>query len=469
VGLLAVLLLPAVLAYVCYAAALAALARRSGSARAAWAWIPGPNLLLPFALAGRSLAWGALLLVPPVNLIVWVLVWAEVLSRRGRPAWTAVGMAVPGVNLLLLAHLAGVSPARMTAAAAVLVASFAAAGVARARATRARVAQEIGRLRDPRVEQRRAAAAALAGGPAADASVAPLMNALGDADADVRRDAARGLARLGRRATAAGAELQRLLQRESEPAVRAEAARALVAIGGSDAAPSPVEPLIAGLLDAARGTADREMPDTPLVDALAREGRAAVPQLVTALRDPDAGVRWHAAAALMHVGRRAAGSTPDVRRAMDDSVWTVRNAAGRALEEVVGPEDVPALVQAIGDPSVETRYHAARALARLGEDAAPAVSALAAALRDDDWEVRTESLRALSNAGSAASAALPGIVGVLGQDADPQVRAAAAWALGALGPAPGAADALRRALSDPAAEVRRAAGAVLARFERAGG
>jgi HEAT repeat protein len=154
---------------------------------------------------------------------------------------------------------------------------------------------------------------------------------------------------------------------------------------------------------------------------------------------------------------------------MDDSVWTVRNAAGRALEEVVGPEDVPALVQAIGDPSVETRYHAARALARLGEDAAPAVSALAAALRDDDWEVRTESLRALSNAGSAASAALPGIVGVLGQDADPQVRAAAAWALGALGPAPGAADALRRALSDPAAEVRRAAGAVLARFERAGG
>jgi HEAT repeat protein len=183
---------------------------------------------------------------------------------------------------------------------------------------------------------------------------------------------------------------------------------------------------------------------------------------MAALRDADAAVRWHAAAAFMHLGPLAAGHAGALRAAMDDPEWVVRNAAGRALEEVCGAEDVPLLIQAVGDPSVETRYHAARALARLGEDAAPAVPALAVALRDEDWEVRTEAVRALSRAGSAAMAALPGLLSVLSGDADPQVREAAAWALDTLEPSPAALDALRRALSDPAVQVRRAARSVLA-------
>jgi HEAT repeat protein len=76
--------------------------------------------------------------------------------------------------------------------------------------------------------------------------------------------------------------------------------------------------------------------------------------------------------------------------------------------------------------------------------------------------VRTEAVRALSRAGSAAMAALPGLLSVLSGDADPQVREAAAWALDTLEPSPAALDALRRALSDPAVQVRRAARSVLA-------
>ena len=92
-------LLPFALLHLGYGAALAALARRLGAGREPWAWLPGPNLLLPFVLAGRSPAWGALLLVPAWNVIVWVQAWAEVFARLHRPAWTAVGMAVPGLNL----------------------------------------------------------------------------------------------------------------------------------------------------------------------------------------------------------------------------------------------------------------------------------------------------------------------------------------------------------------------------------
>ena len=466
-SLLVVLLLPLVLLHLFYGAVLAALARRLGGRHVGWAWVPGLNLLLPFALAGRSLAWGALLLVPALNVIVWVQAWAEVFARLGQPSWTALAMAVPGLNLLLLARAAGLRPARVAAAAALVIASCAVAQGAYARDQRARAAREMRRLDDPLVEERRAASAALAQGPVLDASVAPLSAALRDTDADVRREAARALARLGARASAAGPELQGLLSRESEPAVRAEVARALVALGG--AAGAPVEALVVGLLDAARGSGERDMPDVTLVDALAEEGHAAVPGILAGLRDADAGVRWHAAAALMHLGRQAAGHAAALRQAMDDPVWIVRNAAGRALEEVCGPDDVPALVQAVGDASVETRYHAARALARQGLDAAPAVPALVVALRDEDWEVRTEAVRALAKTGNAAAAALPDLVSVLGGDADPQVREAAAWALGAIDPPPAATEALRRALSDPVVQVRRAAATVLAGLPRTGG
>jgi HEAT repeat protein len=466
-SLLAAVLVPLVLLHLCYGAVLAALARRLGAARAGWAWAPGLNLLLPFALAGRSPAWGALLLVPALNVIVWVQLWAEVFARLGRPSWTALAMAVPGVNLLWLARVAGMPPARVAAAAAVAIASLFGAWFAQARGEQARVAEQVRRLSDPLVEERRAAAAALAGGRPA-AAVAPLSAALRDGDAEVRRESARALARLGARASAAGPELQDLLRRESEPAVRVEAARALHAIGGEAVTSAPLEPLVGGLLDAARGSAERDMPDVTVVDALAELGHAAVPHIVAALRDGDPGVRWHASAALMHLGRRAAGHAPALRQAMDDPVWIVRNAAGRALEEVCGPEDLPALVQAVGDASVETRYHAARALARLGYDAAPAVPALAVALRDEDWEVRTEAVRALGTTGHAAAAALPDLLIVLDGDADEQVREAAAWALGALEPSPAATEALRRARSDPAVRVRRAAARVLAGVPRTG-
>ncbi len=93
------------------------------------------------------------------------------------------------------------------------------------------------------------------------------------------------------------------------------------------------------------------------------------------------------------------------------------------------------------------------------------VPALVAALDDRDPEVRAAAAWALGALGGAAEPAVPGLAGSL-RDEQEAVRTAAAQALGALGPrARSAAPALFAALDDPRAGVRAAAAQALARVE----
>jgi hypothetical protein len=303
--------------------------------------------------------------VPALNMIVWVQAWAEVFVRLGQPSWTALAMAVPGLNLLLLARVAGAGPSRIATATALVLVSLAGARAAQARGRQARVAREVRRLQGPGLEARRAAAAALAGGPASAAAVAPLSAALRDTDVEVRREAARALARLGARGSAAGPELRRVLRPESEAAVRAEVARALLALGGAAAAPKG--PLVAGLLDAARGSGERGMPDVDIVDALAEQGHAAVPQVVAALREPTracAGTRGRA----LHLGRQAAGHAAAVRQAMTTPSGSCATRPA-ARWRSGGPDDVPSLIRRWR--SSVRRAPRGTAPARQGLDAGP--------------------------------------------------------------------------------------------------
>lgn len=428
--------------------------------------MPVLNLLLPFAMTGRSLGWGVLLAVPPLNMLVWALVWGEVFAAAGRRAWLGLLMAVPGPNLVLPAYAAGEPPRRIAAALVLAAASLGGAWAARSGMDASWLTAQGRALRDADVAPRRAAARALADARGAEAALPALTAALRDGDAEVRAQAAQAIERLGPKAAPAAADLRDLLAREPQPEVRARVARALSAVGGhGDGARG--EALVAGLLEAARGTGERAMPDVALVDALAAAGPSAPPLLADALQDPDPGVRWHTAAAFMHIGHRAHAVAPALLAAMDDPVWTVRNASGRALEDVATAADVPLLARALGDPSAETRYHVARALARTGPGAAPAVPALVAALSDEDWEVRLESARALGAVGTAAKSAFAALAHLLHGDREPQVRVAAAFSLAVVEPGEPADEALRRALDDPVPEVKRAARAARGWRERA--
>jgi HEAT repeat protein len=433
VGPLLLLALALLAGHVLVAACLQRLVRRSGCAPAWWAWVPVLNLVLPARLAGRSAIWSLLLLLPGLNVPVWGLLWAEACERLGQPVWLALPMCVPVVNLAVLARLAGLTPVRAVAALALVLAVSVPAAVAAHRGgARARAQAALHRLEHPEPEVRRQAAAALARAGAPALAVPRLAAALQDPEESVRGEAARGLEALGPDAAAAADALVAALG-DGSGTVRGRVARALwTATGGRARARVPPDRLLGALLESAKEAGDGEMPDPDLVLALAAVGHAATPQLAAALADPDARVRWHAAAALMQLRRGAREAAPALRRAMDDAEWPVRNAAGRALEDVVDKQSVPMLAQALTDPSPETRYHVARALARVGPGSAAAVPVLEATLRDPD----------------------------------PQVRASAAWGLAGIGGAkPSTAAALRAALGDQDRQAREAAAGALARVE----
>jgi HEAT repeat protein len=452
--------------HVFMAACLRRIARRTAAGPAAWAWLPGLNAALCARIAGRSPAWSLLLLVPGPNVIVWGLLWAEACPRLGRPLPLAAAMCVPVLNLGVLAHLAGLSPARAAGAVLALLAIAVPAAVAGHRAgERARTGSALGALEAAEPATRRTGAEALAGRGTPSRAVPALVAALRDPDEGVRAEAARGLESLAPWAAPAGLALASALD-DPSGLVRGRAARALLAsAGGRPPAAVPPERLLGALLESAREAGDGEMPDHALVLGLAAFGGAAAPALAAALQDPEARVRWHAAAALMQLGRAARGTAPALRRAMDDAEWPVRNAAGRALEDVADEDAVPLLAQALADPSAETRYHAARALARVGPGSAAAVPVLTDALRDLDWEVRMESAWALAAVGAAGASAEPALLAAM-RDPDPQVRASAAWALAGIGAAREAAvPALRVALTDESREAREAAAGALRRLE----
>jgi HEAT repeat protein len=424
-----VVLLPPLLFHLLLGLALRALASRTGVGPGAWAWAPVLNLVLLLRIAGRSPAWAFGLVVPGVNAVVWALVWAEIGARVGRRGlW--LWMSLPGPNMYVLGRLAGLGARRAGVAAAVLAASVAAAWAAHESLTRAHVAALTEQLAAP--------------------------------DAATRRWAARRLAEWGPRARAEWPALKGALA-DAEPAVRGEAARAMWVLAPDaaavDAAATP-EPLLA----AARGSAAWPLPDAALVAGLAAAGAGSPPLLEAALRDDDAGIRWHAAAAFVHLGRRAAGSAAALFAAMHDPEWNVRNSAGRALEEVAGPEHAALLSAALVEPNVETRYHVARALARLGPRASPALPALLETLADEDWEVRMESCWTLAAIGPSARTAQDALLRTL-RDPDPQVRAAAAWGLAQIGAGPEVAGPLRALLDDPVRDVRTAAADALRRVE----
>ena len=132
-------------------------------------------------------------------------------------------------------------------------------------------------------------------------------------------------------------------------------------------------------------------------------GPTAVPALEKALADPDAAVRYYAAAALGRLGPEAKAAVPALIKLLADADANVRWRAARALGDI-GPEAksaVPALVKALADPDADVRYCAAWALGDIGPAAKAAVPALKKVLenKDEDKAVRDNARWALEKIG----------------------------------------------------------------------
>jgi HEAT repeat protein len=176
------------------------------------------------------------------------------------------------------------------------------------------------------------------------------------------------------------------------------------------------------------------------------EGREIVPALIRALRDADPDTRALAAIALgLFAGhsREAVMELAQALKSVDDgespdggALWDMAECSAKALARIGEKAEpaLPTLVQLLASQSQRKREWAAVAIVRIGPGAKGATSALIRSLKDESYRVRISAASALGRIGPDAKTAVPSLIAMLGENeveaiaADP-LRVAAALAL----------------------------------------
>ena len=157
-----------------------------------------------------------------------------------------------------------------------------------------------------------------------------------------------------------------------------------------------------------------------------------MPALITALHDPDLGVRQGATEALGRIGRTGSGSAvePILITALGDANPEVRKTAAVALGQIKSPtaRAMSSLIATLGDAEPEVRRGASEALGQIGPVAVPI---LLTAPRSTNPKIRQGAAVALGRVEPAAAETVSALIVALG-DPDPEVRQHVTWALDTL-------------------------------------
>lgn len=316
------------------------------------------------------------------------------------------------------------------------------------------VAPLSGKLDDPTPNVRSQVARALA--RVGDGrAVVPLVGKVQDSVPDVRQAVVRALGELGdRRATQA----LLLALRDTVPEVKVEALAALGRLRAPDAvdaiaplamerAPGVRHAALVSLgriataaavraLVSALGTqedATGSLERTPVRDALVAAGAPSIGELTALLGRPVSAVVASSAAWILGE-LRATSSAPAIVTALRKGRLPSA-AALRALAGAGTPEEVPVVLEFLGDPSPATREEALRAATALLDPSRPdgrAVEPLAATLRSPRISSRERAAVATLLGRTGAPRAATELVGLV-HAKDAGLRLAAIDALGALG------------------------------------
>ncbi len=217
-------------------------------------------------------------------------------------------------------------------------------------------------LDDPSLRVRAEAAESLA--EQGEAAIPALIKALRSHDWTVRRNAARGLRRHGKKAAKAIPDLIELLG--ASTFLRLAAADTLGAMGPRAADTAPA--LVKALARSGRYAQDN------IADTLGRIGTAALPAILDALRSRDKRVRAGAARALGRIKKLNDATRDTLANLLTDKDPTVRLRAAIAL----APRDIAlaALVRGLKHGDKYERVAAAKAIARYKAGGTAALPAL---------------------------------------------------------------------------------------------
>lgn len=91
-----------IVVYVIPALCLFKIARKANEVNAWMAWIPGLHFVLIFDMANKPSGTVFLLLIPIVNIYVYVTAWIEIAKMLNEPSSLGVVAVIPVINILPL-------------------------------------------------------------------------------------------------------------------------------------------------------------------------------------------------------------------------------------------------------------------------------------------------------------------------------------------------------------------------------
>jgi len=144
------------------------------------------------------------------------------------------------------------------------------------------------------------------------------------------------------------------------------------------------------------------------IAALASEGKQALPELIAAMDDEDAAIRYWGATGIGNIGDDAIAAQRKMVAALEDESISVKVAAARALCFMGSPKKaLPVLVEALRGEDTWGRLQAAIVLDSIGEDARPAEGALKEALSDQPSKYITRVANRALNVMNGTNNAVP--------------------------------------------------------------
>lgn len=106
IGWLSFLIIIGLVVYGYLSLAVQTIARKTETENDWFAWIPIANFFLLLAIAKRPIWWFFLMLIPLVNVVIFIVVWMGIAEARSKPNWWGLLMLIPGVSLIVPGYLA---------------------------------------------------------------------------------------------------------------------------------------------------------------------------------------------------------------------------------------------------------------------------------------------------------------------------------------------------------------------------